>query len=689
MMRFLLLPMGLAVVSASPSATAQSRANTAAQVAVPDEAWADGQREIALKALQDRETANAQALFDNGWNPFFGFTPIQIFDDKVAAFDWATHSWRRASLDSYLAGSPDWELMFSLSAIPASDQPFMPRPWANLDCEGSFSGRCMIAITQGGFDEIRWLEIDAGNAAIAQDGFDLPVSRTSIAWIDKNTLLVAIGLSDSETAQTGYPLTVRLLRRGEALREAPVIYRANAGVDSVAVASAGSAGSAYAMIVASIGTRPVDTQFVDHLGNAISVEVPVNVEPLGVLGDYALLTLLDNWNRNGNDVSQIWQAGSVVAVNLSEHSPHELVLDSKNGAWGSGSAASTAALFTHDTAYLSVLEAGVRSIFRLSRGDGEWNSKRVLGDGKSVATLVSADPAGSTLLASLESALSSPTLFQLGIGETATEVRSSTSFFQTDGLTITRHFADTQNGGFVPYLRVGPAVDPEADPVPTILHGYGASNVPLMPDYTADVGRMWLERGGAYVYAQVRGGGEYGAGWYNAGHGQNRAVPLQDFIAVAHDLVAKGLASPMSLGADGTSDGGRLVTGAALARPDLFAAVVSRDGAVYPEASTLEGSPVLAEDLAQLATPEGRALADQYWPDRVFEPARGCAPILFTTWRGDQRVAATQSRALADRLQRSGCDALLLERKGGDHGTIDVELIASVYAYFRARLDAK
>lgn len=655
-------------------------------VFVPDEAWADEQSTKAFEAIPNRNLEMASSLFDDGWSPFFGFPPIAIFNDQVAAFDWSSGSWRRSSLQSYLAGSPNWETMFSLSSVPSSDRPFSPRPWSNLACQSGFSGRCLIAVTQGGFDKVRWIEIDASTGEIPEEAFDLPSARSSVAWVDRDTILVAIGLDETDTGATGYPLTVRIVRRGDNIATSPVIYRAGDGVGFVSVYSIGSAGNGYAIISATEGTRNVDTQFVDRSGALQPSRIPVAADALGILGKHALFSLLEDWEHATDAEQEILKAGSVVAIDLTDVSSPELVMAASQEIWASGLTSNAAALFTKEAAYISTLEGGVRSVLRASRTEEGWGLERVLGDGKAIVSLVSADAAGDAVLASSETALSAPVLFELRGSSVVGEVRQSRSFFASDGLEIERFSAIAKDGTPIPYWRIGSPIKPDASAPPTILHAYGASNVPLLPEYAGDVGRMWLEAGGTYVYAQIRGGGEYGANWYNSGHGENRAVPLQDFVAVARDLVARGLASPESLGADGTSDGGRLVSGAALLRPDLFAAVVSRDGSVYPEASNSQGSPILAQDLAKLETPEGRALARAYWPDRLLDPARGCAPTLFTTWRGDQRVSAQESRALVEKMQKAGCDALLVERLGGDHGTIDAELIALIYGFFGQRL---
>lgn len=648
---------------------------------IPNETWADAQLERALSDIPNRDVPLAQSLFDEGWNPYYSFPQFDVFAGEVSLFNWRSRAWQRTNLNSYLDGDATWQDMFSLSNLPSDGTPYWPRPWVNLICNSGFSGRCMIAVTQAGFDEIKWVEIDAETGRLPEDGFNLPAARASVDWMDDNRLLVAIGTNDKDTGPTGYPLTVRVLQRGESLSDAEVVYRAPETADAVNVNTGRSADTGFRIVTSSEGARVVDVKFIHPDGYLIPLDIPVDVVPLGVHGQNAIIALLEDWAKG--DVT--WQAGSVIAFDLQDQKEPELLLDASTDRWVNSSWPS---LFTPESIYMAVLENGAQSIYQARRASGSWQLDRVLGDGQRIAQLVTGDPAGTSVFATIQTALDEPSLLQIQNGEVVQEVRKSRSYFAIGGLEVERLTAKATDGVEIPYWRISDSTRTPgiSRPPPTILYGYGASNSPTLPEYNAEAGRLWIKKGGAYVVAQVRGGGEYGPNWHNDGYGDNRDVPLQDFIAIAEDLVARGLARPQSLGLDGTSDGGRLVAGAALLRPDLFAAVVSRDGAVYVEAGFEGGSPILANDLDLLNTKEGRQLADRYWPDRLLDEERGCAPMLLTSWRGDQRVPVTQSRAFAAKLLEADCDVLLIEREGGNHATTDAELLASVYGYFSDRL---
>lgn len=653
---------------------------------VPDEAWADGIRAESLAAAPEHEalTARASALLQAGWSPYFPVPPVDLERGEVVEFDWGSGAWRRAGIASWLARAPVWRPIFALSTLAARDgRRFQPRPWNNLLCRAE-GMRCLIAVTDRGFDEVRWLEIDAATQTIPVDGFDLPAGRSQIAWFGQDSLLVA-SPEAGRANEAGYALTARLWRRGQDIGAAPVVFEAPPDSGLLVLKSFRLANEWLGIIEVRRGIVPAELQILGRDGRARPLGLPPGSEAHAVAAGQLVVSLTQDWTHRG----RLWPGGSVLSFDaaalVAGRSPQpRIVLGAGPARSLDISPVSATVQATANAAYLAVLEGGTRALYRATLGARRWRLERILGAPGKTARLIAADATGSAAFGSLEGMLEPATLYRID-GAIARPVRSGAPLFDAGGLTVERHAARAADGVLVPYWLVRRAGVTGA--VPTILHGYGASATPTLPIYAPDVGRLWLEDGGAYVLAQVRGGGEYGVRWARAGQGPNRARPLGDFIAVAEDLVRRGIATPRQLGIDGGSDGGRLVAGAAMLRPDLFGAAVSRDGAVFPTASIgLAGSPVLMEDLRLIETEAGRALADAYWPDRLFDPRRGCPNLLLTSWRGDQRVSARQSRALAFLLRQAGCNALLFEQQGGEHMVTTPEMLGLVYGYFRARL---
>lgn len=649
---------------------------------VPGVAWADAQRKETIRAvlLQEVLAAEARAMTKAGWNPFFSFPDIIVEQDRVRAFDWHSGAWREAGVADYLAGSPQWTPIFAIATLNrAGAAPFMPRPWNNLLCSPS-GRRCMIAVTTGGFDEVRWLEIDTVTKTLVPGGFDLPASRGALAWMSEDTLLVTTGRSSA----AGYPLEARIWRRGTALAQQPGIFAARPGSDAMFASSEAYEGGRIGFLLETRGTDPAALTALSGAGEHLEVSFPVGF-PQGTAAGQLAILLTQDWSVGAAS----YPAGSLLSFDLDTvargRQPEPEIVYQPQAGQGLGSAkTSRAVLPTSQAFYFTVLRKGGQAVFRATRADEDWQAVPVLEQKGGVASLVAADPGGEAVLAAIEDPVSAAALYRLD-GAAPPLIKRAPSYFDATRLVIEQGFARANDGVLVPYWLV--RNEAAKGPQPTIIHAYGADGIPLLPGYHAEVGRLWLARGGSYVIAQVRGGGEFGPAWAQAGSGLRSGQAVDDLLAVAQELIASGNATPASLGLFGRSAGGALVASAATLRPDLFAAVVSQDGAVAPEiAPELAGSPVLEAQRRLLETDPGRRLADRYWPTRAFSKERGCPPLLLTSWRGDQRVPAEQSRALAAQHRSAGCPTLLFEQPAGDHGVLSPEMLGVTYGFFSNKL---
>jgi len=158
----------------------------------------------------------------------------------------------------------------------------------------------------------------------------------------------------------------------------------------------------------------------------------------------------------------------------------------------------------------------------------------------------------------------------IGDGE-AELVKQAPVLFDATGLTTRQFFATSDDGTSIPYFVVG---DPDAPAVPTMMTGYGGFEIVHTPAYSGAIGRGWLARGGTFIVANIRGGGEYGPEWHTTAIRENRPRAYEDFAAVARDAVTRGITTPGQLGITGGSNGG-LLMGVMLTRcPELFGAIV-------------------------------------------------------------------------------------------------------------------
>jgi prolyl oligopeptidase len=266
--------------------------------------------------------------------------------------------------------------------------------------------------------------------------------------------------------------------------------------------------------------------------------------------------------------------------------------------------------------------------------------------------------------------LTPTSLFLARLGSDKRELlKQLPAFFDSSGLEISQHEATSKDGTKVPYFQVskkGLVLDGKN---PTLLYGYGGFEISMTPSYNAGVGSAWLERGGVYVLANIRGGGEFGPGWHNAAIKENRQRAYDDFIAIAEDLIARKLTSTPHLGIQGGSNGGLLMGVMLTERPDLFGAVVCQvpllDMRRYSH--LLAGASWMGE-YGNPDVPEEWAYISKYSPYQNLKPGVKYPRVLFTTSTRDDRVHPGHARKMAARMEEQGHDFLYYENIEGGHG---------------------
>ncbi|MFJ6793447.1 prolyl oligopeptidase family protein [Streptomyces sp. NPDC091268] len=584
--------------------------------------------------------------------------------------------WRRTTLDRYREESPEWELLLDVDALAAAEGEKWVWAGAGVRCpEGR---RALVRLSRDGSDAVCVREFDLAAKAFVEDGFRLPEAKTGISWIDDDHVFVSTDLGPGTLTASGYPRTVRRWRRGTPPERAELVFEAEAGD----VSAFGWRDTTPGFERSFVGRRP--TFFTSELfllrdtdtgGNTdsdpvkVRVDVPDDAEA-DVWREWLLVTPRSPWLGQ--------PAGSLLAFGFDaflagERHPQVLFAPDERTALAGFSPTRNHLIlntFADVSTRLEVLTPGPRG----------W-TREPLADVPPLAcaTVTDTDPdAGDEYFLDVDSYLRPSTLHRGVIGGDCEVLKSAPAHFDTTGLSVRQYFAASPDGTRVPYFVVGPDPDSAphaAGPGPTLLHGYGGFEVSLLPGYSGVTGRAWLARGGTYVVANIRGGGEYGPRWHQAALGAQRVLAFEDFAAVAADLTARGITEPGRLGITGGSNGG-LLMGAMLTRyPELFGAIVAqvplldmlRFHRLLAGASwTAEyGDPDDEADRAHLAaySPYHRLAAGQMYP-----------PVLLTTSTRDDRVHPGHARKMAARLRELGHRVLFHEHTGGGHaGAADSE----------------
>ena len=225
--------------------------------------------------------------------------------------------------------------------------------------------------------------------------------------------------------------------------------------------------------------------------------------------------------------------------------------------------------------------------------------------------------------------------------------------FDGDDYQVEQVWYTSKDGTQAPmYVAHKRGLDP-AGGAPTLLYGYGGFNVSLLPRFDARAA-LWMELGGVYAMATLRGGGEFGERWHRAGMLQNKQNVFDDFIAAAEWLVNNGYAAPEKLAARGVSNGGLLVASAFTQRPDLFRAVFCG----FPDLDLVRFYQFTeTNNLPALLEYGNGAAADEFHVLRIFSPYQNVREgvrypaVMFAQGDLDTRVPPLQARKMTARLQ--------------------------------------
>ncbi|MER7622135.1 prolyl oligopeptidase family serine peptidase [Streptomyces sp. NPDC126503] len=575
--------------------------------------------------------------------------------------------WRRTTPEQYRKDDPDWEVLLDVDALAAAeDEKWV---WAGARVRRPDLDRALVMLSRDGGDAVVVREFDLATRAFVEDGFQVPEAKTRIGWIDADTVLLGTDHGPGSLTDAGYPRTVRRWRRGTPLEEAETVFEAEASDVSAWGRYDTTPGYERAFVGRSLDFYRSETHLLREDSTLVRLDVPEDAEAYAHR-DHLVVTLKSPWLGQ--------PAGALLAFGFDaflagDRTPRVLFTPDERTALAGH-------VWTRHHLVLEVMRDVSTHIEVLTPvPGGEW-TREPLADVPpfSAVGVVDTDPdVSDEYFLDVSGFLQPSTLHHGHIGGGSEVLKQAPARFDTSGLSVRQHFARSADGTRVPYFVIGP--DPTATgPGPTLLYGYGGFEVSLTPSYGAVTGRAWLERGGTYVIANIRGGGEYGPAWHQAALRAERPRAFEDFAAVAGDLVARGITTPAMLGALGGSNGG-LLMGAMLTRyPELFGAIVAqvplldmlRFHKLLAGASwTAEyGDPDVAADRPHLRdlSPYHQLTADRSFP-----------PVLLMTSTRDDRVHPGHARKAAARLRALGHPVLFHENTGGGHaGASDNEQAA-------------
>src|SRR5258708_1622503 len=571
--------------------------------------------------------------------------------------------WRRTTLDDFRRPNPNWEILLDVDKL-ASDE---NEDWILTGIQTLPGNRrhAILSLSRCGSDAIMLREFDVDKKSFVTDGFVLPEAKGGAEWFDADALLLSSAYGEGMATTSGYARTIRLWRRGTEVDQAPMIFETAHDNMSAYSDIDRTDASPRVWFVERLDFFNYNLWLGDETGARSKLDLPTDIwmqahqdwlvvkrraewtvggqthAPDTVLG--MSLSAFLTGNRNFTVVFEpgprralqgfFWSAGKVVLPILDELRPVFDVLTPSPKGW-------------IRSRLPGLPEIGVVDVWRLDAHETEDN-----GD----------------LLAHIQDPLTASSMMLIERIESPTVLKQAPLTFAADGLVVTQHEAISIDGERITYVQTGPAV--ETGDAPVHLNAYGGFRRWGRPKYNSALGKLWLERGGTCVQANIRGGGEFGTRWHDAGRYAGKRLAHDDFATVAADLVRRGVTQPGRIAAEGGSNGGILVTNMLIRYPERFGALFCTIPLIDMRRYTkLLASASWIAEYGDPDKPEEWAWLQTYSAYHTATPGQKYPPILIATTRRDDRVHPGHARKMTAKLQAMGYQAYLYEPAAGGHG---------------------
>ena len=603
--------------------------------------------------------------------------------------------WRRSPVAAYLTDAPEWEILLDIDALSSTEgENWVYAGASPLWIGDDLTSRYLLTLSIGGRDAATTREFDLETGEFVEDGFVSPEAKQSATWLDPATVLIATDWGEDTMTESGYPLSVRRWNRGDDLASAHELFRGDTtdvGVWPFVLRRADGS------LVAGAAQRVTFFAgaywlFAPDDADPVRLPIPDKSDINGTFADQVLVSLQEDWRPASG---QVFRSGDLVSFDLGAFLTSGSIPVVQLVFRPTQRQAVQAVAVTSEGVLLGYSDNVASRVAWLNLDDdGSWTTTPVGLPGAGEAAIAYSDPREATVLLSYQDFLTPDSLYRLDRSPSTEPqlVRAGTSHFDARGLTVNQRFARSTDGTEVPYFLIHRDDVSPGDLTPTLLYGYGGFEVSMTPSYSPTTGRLWLEQGGAYVLANIRGGGEFGPDWHQAGLKQNRQIIYDDFIAVAQDLIDNGVTSPERLGIMGGSNGGLLMGVMLTQRPDLWNAVVVqvplldmlRYHLLLAGASWVDeyGSPDIADE---------RRFLETISPYHRFDPDADYPEPFFVTSTKDDRVHPGHARKMAKHFEDAGKAFLYFENIDGGHGAATTQIerakrVALEFTYLTEKL---
>ena len=621
------------------------------------------------KITQDKlsSIAEYQAIYDKSleiYNSTYRIAFPSIIGNHIYNFwqdkEHARGIWRRTTKESYLSNNPIWETLLDIDALALKDG----IKWVYKGSNGLYPNynRFIINLSNGGGDAVEIREFDITTKSFIKDGFYIPQAKGYASYLDENTLIVSTDFGEGTMTTSGYPNQVKLWKRGTLLKDAQLIHTGN--INDVS-------SSGYVMrdndknylLIHQGTTFYTRIAYLCENNKLIKLDLPEDISISTILNDQIVLNLKSDWNVNGI----IYKQGSIVSAKFSSliKGIKEITLIFTPDEFTSVNEVSS----TKNKILVTILTNVKSELNSYTFENDKWVIEKVNAPDVGTISIVTTDHFSDEYYFNFQNFLTPPSLyFANSSNNSVKEIKTLPSFFDSSKYKVEQFKAKSTDGTMVPYFVISSKTMVYNSQNPTILYGYGGFEVSKEPSYSAVMGNAWLENGGVYVLSNIRGGGEYGPKWHQAGLKENRQTVYNDFHCIAQELIAKKITSNKNLGIMGRSNGGLLVGVAFTQRPDLYNAAVCEvpllDMQRYNK--LLAGASWMGE-YGNPDIPEEWEYIKKYSPYHNLKKDVDYPEVYFYTSTRDDRVHPGHARKMAAKMIDMGYPIYYYENTEGGH----------------------
>ena len=594
--------------------------------------------------------------------------------------DWLYNFWRdeknprgvfrRTTLAQFASDKPEWETVIDIDALgKKEDQQWV---FKGMRCLPEHPEHCLVSLSPGGGDAVVTREFNSISKTFVKDGFFLPLAKGGASWIDADTVFVSTDFGEGSMTDSGYPRIVKTWKRGTPLARAKWVYEADVKSVSANAFRLRSAGSDIDLVRDGKTFWTSDRyELVD--GDLKHLELPLSATVNGAFQGRLIISLKEDWSRAGityplgavliADTTAL-QTGGKGRIDVLIEPDDITIVQSVNT--------------TDSTILVTVLENVRGKIYRYNPGsEGKFERSLIRFPDNGSLEITSTDDTSGNFFARYESFASPPALYYVASADWQPQkVKSQAPSFDGSRYQTEQYFATSADGTKIPYFVVLSKDAKRDGSNPTHIFSYGGFRNSLTPSYSGSYedlsgayGKLWLDRGGVFVLANIRGGGEFGPQWHAAALKENRHLAFEDFEAVAEDLIKRKITSPKHLGIEGRSNGGLLVGATMTRRPDLYGAVICGVPLLDMQRyhTLLAGASWMAE-YGDPDIPEEWAYIKEYSPYQNLTSDVEYPAVFFYTSTRDDRVHPGHARKMAARMKELDQEIWYYENMEGGHG---------------------